>query len=161
MALPGRLHSLYELCLPGLPLWDLCCDHGLLGLWALERGAHTEVIFNDAVAHVLTALPAKIAGRPGRVVCANAEDISEPLLGNVVLAGIGGEKVVKILQAHARRGGLRAKRIAVCPEKDALWMLAQVIPGYRLCEQREIPHNHGTRWIAYYVPDAAPHTSAG
>jgi tRNA A22 N-methylase len=152
MALPSRLHCLLDLCLPGLPLWDLCCDHGHLGLYALNSSSYPEVIFNDIVPHVLADLPAQFAGRPGRVICSPAEDIGEPLTGNVVIAGVGGEKIFKILLAHATRSTLRAKRIAVCPEKDAPWLMAQEIPGYQIISRREIPHNRGTRWIVAYNP---------
>ena len=154
MVLPNRLHCLLDLCLPGLPLWDLCCDHGYLGLFALNNSSYSEVIFNDVVPHVLANLPGKFAGRPARVICGPAEDIAEPLTGNVVIAGVGGEKILKILLAHTRRSTLRAKRIAVCPEKDAEWMIAQEVPGYRIVSQREISHNRGTRWIVAYESSA-------
>jgi tRNA A22 N-methylase len=75
------------------------------------------------------------------------------LNGNVVLAGIGGEKIVHILRTHGAREGLQATRIIVCPEKDAEWMMAQPISGYSIHERVAIPHGAGHRWIAVYEPN--------
>jgi tRNA (adenine22-N1)-methyltransferase len=155
-ALSPRLAALYELCLPKLPLWDLCCDHGYLGLWALHSGRHSEVIFNDAVPTILESLPqnfGQAAGR-ARLISGLAEDIQEPLIGSLCLAGIGAEKIFKILMTHAQRGTLQASTIAVCPEKDGVWLLAQKIPGFTLSHSREIPHRDARRWILSYSPTA-------
>jgi len=153
-ALSPRLQKLYDLCQPKQPVWDLCCDHGLLGLWALHSETHPCVVFNDAVAHVLEGLQQKFGAHAPRakVICGPAEDIVEPLDGNVVLAGIGGEKIVRILQTHAARANLHATRVIACPEKDAEWMMAQPIAGYAIRDRLTIPHGTGHRWIAVYEP---------
>jgi tRNA (adenine22-N1)-methyltransferase len=151
MPLPLRLQALLDRCEPGLPLWDLCCDHGLLGIAALESGKFSEVIFNDAVPHVLDALAERLAGyQNARSIRALAEEIQEPLTGNVILAGIGGEKIFKILAAHAASGRLKARRVVACPEKHADWLSRQTIPGLKLVEQITIPHNHGSRDILFF-----------
>src|SRR4051812_49221992 len=114
MRLSPRLEALLTRCVPGFPVWDLCCDHGLVGLAALESGKFTAVIFNDSVEHLLNLLKPKINGRADcRIVHAFAEEISEPLTGNLVLAGIGGEKIYKILSTHAERQTLKAQKIIV------------------------------------------------
>jgi tRNA (adenine22-N1)-methyltransferase len=149
-----RLKTLLDRCEPGLPLWDLCCDHGLLGLAALASGKFSEVIFNDAVPHVLAALaPRLVAFTNSRTVLGPAEEITEPLTGNLILAGVGGEKIYKILAAHAAGGRLRARHVVVCPERHAAWLSTQSVPGYRLVEHFTIPHNHGTRDVLYFTVD--------
>jgi len=151
MGLPLRLQSLLDRCEPGFPLWDLCCDHGLLGLEALESGLFPQVIFNDAVPHVLELLAPRLAGREdAKLVLSRAEDIPEILIGNLVIAGVGGEKIFKILMSHANAGRLKARRVIVCPEKHADWLSEQSIPGLRLEEHVTIPHNHHTRQILFY-----------
>jgi tRNA (adenine22-N1)-methyltransferase len=158
MRLSPRLQALLDRCEPGLPLWDLCCDHGLLGLGALASGTFSEVIFNDAVPHVIEALTPQIkAFENARAVLALAEDIQEPLTGNIILAGVGGEKIFKILSSHALRGGLKARHIIVCPEKHAEWLSEQALPGYKLVEHISIPHNHGKREILHFTVE--PFTS--
>jgi tRNA (adenine22-N1)-methyltransferase len=153
MALSLRLQTLLDRCEPGLPLWDLCCDHGLLGLAALASGKFQEVIFNDAVAHVLEDLAPKLAGyENSRAILALAEDIAEPITGNLILAGIGGEKIFKILSSHAAAGRLKARHIIVCPEKHGEWLSQQTLPGIRLVEHLTIPHNHGLREVLRFCP---------
>jgi tRNA (adenine22-N1)-methyltransferase len=115
----------------------------LLGLEALERDQFTEVIFNDCVDHVLQPL----RGRGAQVVLGRAEDIDKDLRGNVVLAGIGGERIHNILTRLVERGRLKADRLVLCPEKDADWLMEQSIPGYIMMEITKIPHNSGHRWI--------------
>jgi tRNA (adenine22-N1)-methyltransferase len=150
--LSPRLQALLDRCEPGLPLWDLCCDHGLLGLAALESGKFSEVIFNDAVPHVLEALAPQISNyENSRVVLGLAEEIQEPLTGNLILAGIGGEKIFKILSTYSAAGRLNARHIIVCPEKHAEWLSRQSLPGFKLAEHLTIPHNHTKREILYFT----------
>lgn len=155
MRLPERLQSLLDLCEPGLPLWDLCCDHGLLGIAALDSGNFSEVIFNDSVPHVIEQLRERLTGRTHcRTVLGLAEDIGEELTGNLILAGVGGEKIFKILSYHSREGRLHARHIIACPEKHAAWLGDQKLPGYTLKEQHSIPHNHTTRRILHFIANA-------
>jgi len=130
--LSARLQNLLDRCEPGLPLWDLCCDHGLLGFAAIESGKFSEVILNDAVAHVVEDLDRKLEDSPGRTILALAEQINEPLTGNVVIAGVGGEKIFKILKTHADNGRLHARHLILCPEKHGAWLGDQTLTGYGL-----------------------------
>jgi tRNA (adenine22-N1)-methyltransferase len=152
MALSFRLQTLLDRCESGIPLWDLCCDHGLLGLEALAGGRFSEVIFNDAVAHVLVDLKARLTGlSDARIVHSLAEDIQEPLTGNLVLAGIGGEKIFKILTAHLQNGRLHARHILACPEKHGEWLSTQSLEGFALQEHLTIPHNQVTRQVLHFT----------
>lgn len=158
MRLTLRLESLLARCQPGLPLWDLCCDHGYLGLWALKSGAFPQVMFNDVVPHLLDLIKPKLRETPAaRLILGHAEDIAEPLTGNVIIAGVGGEKIYKILSSHGARGSLNADNIVVCPEKDAEWLSQKTIFGFCLSEKVTIPHGKGERWILTYSPDGHSH----
>ncbi len=153
MTLSPRLKTIVDKCIPGVPLWDLCCDHGKLGMWASYKGVVSEVIFNDSVAAIVDALQPRLKKLNSvRTVCCPAQEISETLTGNVVIAGVGGEKSHDILTSLQRGGFLQADRIIVCPEKDAEWMMAQPVLGYAIIERFAIPHNHDHRWIAVYEP---------
>ncbi|MGZ3721709.1 MAG: SAM-dependent methyltransferase [Bdellovibrionales bacterium] len=152
MGLSFRLKSLLDRAEPGMPLWDLCCDHGLLGLAAYESGKFTEVVFNDSVPHVLELLAPQLIEKDNtRTVLALAEEINEPLTGNIIVAGVGGEKIYKILCSHALNGRLQARKVIVCPEKHAEWLSEQAIPGLQLKEHATIQHNHGTRQILVFA----------
>lgn len=148
MGFPLRLQSLLDRCESGIPLWDLCCDHGYLGLKALSSGRFTEVIFNDSVPHVLDDLRTRLpVGLQCRVILGNAEQLTETLLGNVVVAGIGGEKTHRILTTLIQAGRMQARQLVLCPEKDIEWFATQPLPGYKLREKSVIPHNQTTRSI--------------
>ena len=150
MPLSLRLNTLLELCRPGLPLWDLCCDHGYLGEAAWHSGRFPEVIFNDAVDDLLERLKPRLTDPACRIVGGLAEEISEPLRGNIVIAGIGGQKTYRILQTHAQAGRLHAERLILCPEKDASWLVQQELTDYQLSTSFAIAHNHGQRWVYQY-----------
>ncbi len=152
MRLSPRLEALFNRCQPGLPLWDLCCDHGYLGLHALHSGAFTEVLFNDTAPHLLALVKAKLrGGERARLISGKAEEIIEPLTGNIVIAGVGAEKIFKILDSHLRRGTLIGPHVLVCPETDTDWLVDQSLKGLELIEKVSIPHNHGLRWILRYA----------
>lgn len=155
LALTPRLSAIYQRCLQGEPVWDLCCDHGLLGLWALQSGEHPKVVFNDSVAHILERLVGKLGvyAARARMICALAEEIGEELTGSVVIAGVGADKIVKILGSHHERGTLRARRIIVCPERNESWMIESIqqnIPSYEMVECFEIIQGPRKRMVVQF-----------
>lgn len=85
------------------PLFDLCCDHGQLGLAALERWHLPHVSFVDQSPSVMQRLAATIE-QSGldlskvTLVTGAAETLSVPPgASDFILAGVGGQTIVKIL----------------------------------------------------------------
>ncbi len=152
MTLSTRLGTLLEHCEKGGALWDLCCDHGYLGLYAAQTGCFSEIILNDCVSELIDKLSSKVilSQTPVRTLCCPAEAIAEVVTGSVCIAGVGGEKIYHILSSLEQSGVLQANCIVVCPEKDAEWLLRQNLRDYSIHLQFQIPHNHTTRWIAVY-----------
>jgi len=150
-----RLAAVAENSVSGDVFWDLCCDHGHLGIWAARSGLFREVIFNDCVPELIASLESKLKSLSAvRTLCTPAELIAEPVRGNVKIAGVGGMKIHRILKALSDSGWLQAQHISVCPEKHAEWLIQQPITGYVLERHWQIPHNKGGRWILNYKVDS-------
>ena len=112
----------------GLPVWDICCDHGLLGEYALRTKRFPEVHFVDQVPNILQKTQRRLLRfSEARFHCVDATALAEPLNGNVVIAGVGGKKIIQILHSSQRRNLLRATRMILSPHKDRplIAMLAQ------------------------------------
>lgn len=121
--LSPRLQALLDLALPGQPLWDICCDHGLLGLKAIEMGSFPEVHFVDQVPHIIRNLAIRLVDfEPDNEViechlCAG-QDIPIPVKGSVVIAGVGAQTILDILTGLFQKGRLQAERLILSPQKD-------------------------------------------
>jgi len=84
-------------------VWDLCCDHGRLGMALLETGRAPQVHFVDCIDSIMTDLAARLAqygARHYQLHCYPAEQISLPTTGKhlLVLAGVGDEVTLRIVQ---------------------------------------------------------------
>jgi len=119
-----RLRYLLSKTLPGAPLWDVGCDHGLLAECALWQAQHSEVHFVDPLDHQIAAARERIAGHErlqGRASFFHAvkgEQIPIPVLGTLVIAGMGGQTMLSILSTLRERQILRAQRLVLSPHKD-------------------------------------------
>jgi tRNA (adenine22-N1)-methyltransferase len=133
MYLSSRLQFIYENLLSHQVVWDLCCDHGLLGQAAARSGLFGEVNFVDQVPHIITKLETKLQKMPGIEKCkfriADAENLQEPLFGNVVIAGVGAHQIFKILKGLQARNFLQAQRLILAPQREEEklrhWLLEQ------------------------------------
>lgn len=123
--LSRRLQQIFDHLVEGEPMWDLCCDHGLLGQRALESGRFPAVHFVDRVPEIVAALKAKLE-RDGALPASttfhgvDAQELPEPLDGTVVIAGVGGPTTLEILGLLERRGALRASRLVLSAQTRAL-----------------------------------------
>ena len=102
--LSKRFEQLLTMILPGQPLYDLCCDHGLLGLAALDRGLVPAVSLIDRSPSVIATLKERcqIYLEPDSrrmIMCMNGSDL-QPVSGpaTIVIAGVGGQTIVDILE---------------------------------------------------------------
>ncbi len=117
--LSTRLQFIYEQLEPGFDVWDLCCDHGYLGIVAFKSKKFQQVHFVDQAAHLVEALRARWATEADtHFYPCTAEAIDVPLTGNVVIAGVGGQKITEILLGLQSKGHLKARRLVLVPHKD-------------------------------------------
>lgn len=89
-------------------IWDLCCDHGRLGLALLETERAPLVHFNDSVPSILADLQQRLE-RYGAVNFqlhqSPAEQLQLPEQGRqlLILAGVGDELSVRIIDALSQQ----------------------------------------------------------
>ncbi|MBC7371398.1 MAG: tRNA (adenine(22)-N(1))-methyltransferase TrmK [Bdellovibrionaceae bacterium] len=125
MSLPKlgpRLQFIFEHLMPGLPVWDVCCDHGYLGMSVLRSGLFPEIHFVDQVPSIVAKLEAKLAKIAGSEKCRfhalDASMLQETITGNLVIAGIGGLNMIQILAKLQKNHLLRTQRIVLSAQKD-------------------------------------------
>lgn len=124
MKLSNRLQFIYENLLPGLPVWDFCCDHGYLGVEALKSERFAEIYFVDQVPHIVKdvehVVREKFSALHSRAhfIADKGENIFEDVYGNVVIAGVGAFAIFKILSALSQTNRLQAQRLILCPQRD-------------------------------------------
>jgi hypothetical protein len=125
LTLPLRLKILSGLINPVIPVFDVGCDHGYLGLWS-HRFLGTETTLIDCQAHILD----QFQERWGRwypkikIECLPAESRNwRSTLGNIVIAGMGPEPIFRIAEAVLKGGVHEDTRLILCPEKKPFEML--------------------------------------
>ena len=113
--LSTRLRALFDAIPAGYDVvWDLCCDHGRLGLAVLESERAGEVHFNDSVDAIMDDLEQRLVrygARHYELHRGPAERLRIPDSGRqlLVLAGVGDELSARIITALARQ--LPAQRL--------------------------------------------------
>jgi tRNA (adenine22-N1)-methyltransferase len=160
--LSARLRFLFDSLLPGKPVWDLCCDHGLLGISAYQSQAFSEVVFVDQVEHIIKRLfhrfhqDHRSSDNPtlAEFKIADARFLEGPLLGNLVLAGVGATNSLEILLSLLARGALRAERLLLCPQNHsemfAAEMQTQFFHRFALSQRQDVQERARTRTIFIY-----------
>lgn len=141
------------------PFWDICCDHGYIGIAALYSERFTEVHFVDQIPHIIERLEKLILQSPQlksnyryTVSSEGGEKISEIILGTAVIAGVSGRTIVKILDALIKNNWLKAHRLILSPHLDIEFFKEFCHTnlsneGYRLKQFTEINENDRLRPI--------------
>lgn len=104
-----RLNAIFELVVdvqqkrPYTFIWDCCCDHGYLGIKILSENLCDKLIFVDQLPHLIEQLTHKlepfVTGKH-QLIAAPAGDLNFELQQRhlVIIAGVGAETVVQIMQ---------------------------------------------------------------
>jgi tRNA (adenine22-N1)-methyltransferase len=160
MALSPKLQIIFEHLLPGEDVWDLCCDHGLLGFQALQTGDFGVVHFVDQVPHIVQKLQIRprtvnLASK-ARFLCADAATLQEVLTGTVVIAGVGAYTAFEIVKTLSQKDLLRCRRLIVSPQRDETkfihWMAdLNLLASHRYQLRSEQKSFEGRRSIAIFV----------
>lgn len=131
--LSNRMECFIEHALKGLPFWDVCCDHGYVGIKALESSAFTKVYFVDQVPHIMQRLEALIKQNFSDIFEDNyflctipAEKIEVEVKGTLLIAGVGGLTIKTIISELLANNKLKARRLLLSPHTDEL-VLVQLI----------------------------------
>ena len=107
------------------PLWDVCCDHGYVGIKALETSQFSEVHFVDQVPHIMERLEILIKQywriKPQHkyyLHVISGECLEEDVEGTLLIAGVGGLTITIILKALLDKNKLNAQRLLLSPHTD-------------------------------------------
>lgn len=120
-----RLQTIFEGLLKGLPVWDLCCDHGLLGFRCYESGDFPEIYFVDRVPKIIDQLRTQfetysptIENKMIKVQfhAVDAGALNQKITGNLIIAGVGLKTSLDILTQLRDQGRLGAQRLILCPQ---------------------------------------------
>lgn len=89
-------------------IWDLCCDHGRLGLHLHERHKRTDVYLVDRVDQLIDRLVADYSWKDDGRLYFRAADVGQLNIivrhrTLVIIAGIGGENLITMLQSILSR----------------------------------------------------------
>jgi tRNA (adenine22-N1)-methyltransferase len=100
--------------------WDLCCDHGKLGLAFLEAEKTKKVYFVDQVSSIISKLKRKIENieqiEPSQyeLLLLKAEDIKiKDKRSLICICGVGGDVAINILKKISKKNDLRKHDILV------------------------------------------------
>ena len=101
-------------------IWDCGCDHGYLGQKILAAELCETLYFIDQVPHIIKQLASRLRGYPGdhyRTIATDAGLIEFPPNKRhlVILAGIGGERIIEILRNIARNTVNEQIDYLLCP----------------------------------------------
>lgn len=99
-----RIQALINLIDPSTEvLWDLCCDHGKIGLAALEKYPHLKIHFVDQVPSIMDRLKKNLGTDiPSKTINFHISDIrklSFPPGATIIAAGVGGLLLIEFLEA--------------------------------------------------------------
>lgn len=107
----------------GAPFWDICCDHGHVGIGALESKKFSQVHFVDQLPHIMQRLSTTLLdlGLEESLYFLHdlkGEEIDTTVSGTCLIAGVGGLTITKILQSLLIKNFLRADRLILSPHTD-------------------------------------------
>lgn len=88
-------------------IWDCCCDHGLLGMWLLQKQVADRVVFVDVLSHQMALLDQELQQRfpadnyQWQVLCQDLREVEVPPATPqlFVIAGVGGDKTIEFIHS--------------------------------------------------------------
>ena len=127
-----RMQAFLSNALPQRPFWDICCDHGYVSYAAILSNEFSEIHCVDQVPHIIVRLKQLFIERLGNdqenifYHEINAENLDKIVLGNCLIAGVGGLTIKNILSSLLGTQLLKADRLMLSPHTDEKVMLSYV-----------------------------------
>ena len=126
MRISQRLQIVFDNLIPGLDVWDICCDHGYLAGAAYESQKFPNVFFVDQVPSIIEKAESifhkyvlKIENpSKAHFFAKNAQDLNRIVNGNICITGVGAFTINEILVSLAANGFLDAKKLILGPHRD-------------------------------------------
>lgn len=161
--LTARMKHFIDNALKDQPLWDICCDHGYVGIKALETSQFSEVHFVDQVPHIMERLETLIKQywriKPEHkysLHLLSGEDLEIDVNGTMLIAGVGGLTIKTIVSTLIEKKKLHAKRLLLSPHTDEKVLIqylddADFQKFYSVTEKILMPE--GKRFRPLYILD--------
>lgn len=126
MHLSRRLHQINRMAKTHYHhIWDCCCDHGQLGMELLERGASDTVHFVDILEPLMLEIETQLSAQASyknhwQVHCLDVAKIpiaetDESDSHLVIIAGVGGDLLIELVQEILIRNPDRHIEFILCP----------------------------------------------
>ena len=118
-----RMQLFLDQALPNKPFWDICCDHGYVGIGAIKLD-FPEVHFVDQVPLIMEKIIFRFEKFPPKNNAKfkfhlnSGEDISEIVFGTCLIAGVGGLTIKNIIDNLIQGDKLKADRLLLSPHTD-------------------------------------------
>ncbi len=129
-------------------VWDCCCDHGYLGQALLEEHG-ARIHFVDVQPHIIEQLGARLsrAAPAGSAWQTHCTDVHHLALAHsdkqlVVIAGVGGDTCVTLIQSLIGRHSNTALEFIVCPIRQIEHLRAELAPSCFL-KSEHLVHERG------------------
>ena len=131
---------------PGFPAFDLCCDHGYLGIGALLSDRVPHVTFVDQVPAVIDRLsdrfPVHLDRTRATFIVKDAATLAVGKVpGTIVIAGVGATVAGDILRGFALPALDIGARVLVQPESRAHEIVAPLHAAGLRVQTREVVDN--------------------
>lgn len=131
LRLSERLKIVYDNLLLQKDVWDICCDHGYLGIAAYQSMNFSGVYFVDRVPAIIENLKSEFKKfhlktdneTKADFVCAAGQDIVLNVTGTLCITGVGGYTIFKILDGLSKNNRLNADRLVLGPHRDEAKLL--------------------------------------
>ncbi|MCJ8313747.1 MAG: tRNA (adenine(22)-N(1))-methyltransferase TrmK [Saccharospirillaceae bacterium] len=120
--------------------WDLCCDHGFLGMKLFEKAKTSRVHLLDQVPKILDGLENKYAkfndGRiEFRMQDAKTVELDATKNHMIVIAGVGGETLIEILEAIITNNPAAKMDFALSPNSHIFQIRQFLQPNFTLLSE--------------------------
>ncbi|MES2802639.1 MAG: tRNA (adenine(22)-N(1))-methyltransferase TrmK [Bdellovibrionota bacterium] len=152
--LSERLTIVFDNLLPEKDVWDICCDHGYLGIAAYKSTSFSHIYFVDRVPAIMEQLKTQFqkfdfktdSVSKATFICTAGQDIKTNVTGTVCITGVGGFTTFKILDSLSQNNFLNADRLILGPHRDEVKLLELIkdssqINQYHLKSEIKIVEN--------------------
>lgn len=147
------------------PTWDLCCDHGLVGLWAWHTHSLPRLHFVDRAPGLVDRIEQRLSAtfRDDRMVF-HSRDAATISFGNVpsniFLSGVGFRTSQRILAATCKSTTAHRLVVSVHAETERLHS-AMEEKGWRLAGETQVEEHGRVRKISAWDGQGVPEPVTG
>lgn len=155
--LSRRLRCIADYVTPGSRVADVGTDHGYIPAWLIQNGVCTGVIASDIKPGPLqtavnTAKSAEVSAQIDFRLCSGLDAYSADEVDEVIMAGMGGETLISILES---KPWTREKRLIIQPQSKIpelrKWMQEN---GYAIIDA-QLVYDAGRIYLVWLVTGGA------